>query len=67
MLRDRKGEGVKRYAITITGNEDGSFAVEYFELCPDLALEIVSFIVWGLSVIRATPALMRAAGFTEAP
>lgn len=52
--------------IFLYGNEDGSFTVEY--LCgPPYRLFIVRFLVWGLGVIRATPDLMRAAGFKEAP
>jgi hypothetical protein len=64
-----KDLGVMRpYHINIIGNEDGSFSVEYFyppaAYTPGEKLS-TTFRVWGLSVIRATPELMKAAGFEE--
>jgi hypothetical protein len=56
------------YQIYIYGKEDGSFIVEYFNPQPAETIGekmITTFRVWGLSVIRSTPALMRATGFKE--
>ena len=61
---------MRSYQISFRGNADGSFTVEYFNPYPDEGTGdsmITTFLVWGLNVIRATPALMRAAGFEEAP